>query len=172
MIGMGFTHAIPRQYLPRLRRAMRERADMKVARQSRIRQRGSYLLESLIAMLVFSFGVLGLVGALGNSIRATNDARYRSEAANLANAMVADMWTTNATQLDAKFGSGGSKLVAWQTKAATLLPYAGAKPPQIDLTQAGLSSQSRAVIVTIFWQLPGANVTHQYLLTAQIGKNT
>lgn len=145
---------------------------MKVARQSRIRQRGSYLLESLIAMLVFSFGVLGLVGALGNSIRATNDARYRSEAANLANAMVADMWTTNATQLDAKFGSGGSKLVAWQTKATTLLPYAGAKPPQIDLTQPGLSSQSRAVIVTIFWQLPGANVTHQYLLTAQIGKNT
>ena len=66
MMGMGFTHAIPRQYLPRLRRAMRERVDMKVARQSRIRQRGSYLLESLIAMLVFSFGVLGLVGALGN----------------------------------------------------------------------------------------------------------
>ena len=48
------------------------------------RQRGSYLLESLIAVVLFSFGVLALVGTLANSVRATNDARYRSEAANLA----------------------------------------------------------------------------------------
>jgi type IV pilus assembly protein PilV len=151
---------------------MQERADMKYAQQIRSRQRGSYLLESLIAVLLFSFGVLGLLGALGNSIRATNDARYRSEAANLASAMVADMWTTTAAQLDAQFGSSGSKLLAWQTKAASLLPYAATKPPQIDLTQPGLSAQSRTAVVTVFWQLPGASELHRYVLTAQIGKNT
>jgi type IV pilus assembly protein PilV len=112
---------------------------MKVARQSRIRQRGSYLLESLIAMLVFSFGALGLVGALGNSIRATNDARYRSEAANLATAMVADMWTTNADQLDATFGSGGSKLVAWHTRVGgSLLRSSGNRLVRMSLTNTFL----------------------------------
>ena len=126
----------------------------------------------MIAVVVLSFGVLGLVAALGNSIRATNDARYRSEAANLAGAMVADMWATTATQLDTQFGSSGSKLLAWQTRAASLLPYAGTNPPQIDLTQPGLSSQSRTVVVTVFWQLPGSSELHQYILTAQIGKNT
>jgi type IV pilus assembly protein PilV len=145
---------------------------MKRAQQFRIQQRGSYLLESLIAVLLISFGVLGLIGALGNSIRATNDARYRSEAANLASAMVADMWTTAAPQLDAQFGSGGPKLINWQTKAASLLPSAGTKPPTVDLTQPGLSTQSRTVVITVFWQLPGASDVHQYIVTAQIGKNT
>jgi len=42
----------------------------------------------------------------------------------------------------------------------------------VDLAQPGLSSQSRSVVVTVFWQLPGETVRHQVLVTAQIGKNT
>lgn len=136
------------------------------------RQRGSYLLDGLIALLIFAFGVLGLIGMIGGSIRASNDARYRAEAINLANAMVGDMWTTLPSALDTQFSAGGAKLTAWQTQAASLLPSAtGANAPQVDLTQAGLSSQSRSVVVTIFWQLPGEAQPHQVLLTAQIGKN-
>ena len=74
------------------------------------RQSGSYLLEGLIAILIFSFGILGLIGLLGSSIRITNDARYRTEAANLAGAMIADMWTMKAAEMDTQFGSGGTKL--------------------------------------------------------------
>jgi len=136
-------------------------------------ERGSFLLEGLISLLIFSFGILGLVGLLGTSIRASNDARYRTEAINLANAIVGDMWTTQAVDLDTQFGSGGTKLTAWQTYAAGLLPSAtGTNAPQIDLAQPGLSSQSRSVVVTIFWQLPGETQRHRVLLTAQIGKNT
>jgi type IV pilus assembly protein PilV len=145
---------------------------MKRAPRLQSRQRGSYLLETLIAVVLFSFGILGLVGTLASSVRATNDARYRSEAANLAGAMVADMWATAPAQLDAQFGASGVKLTAWQNRAASLLPYAGAIPPSIDLTQPGLSSQSRTVIVKVFWQMPGASELHQYILTAQIGKNS
>lgn len=136
------------------------------------RQGGSYLLEALIAILIFSFGVLGLIGLLGSSIRVTNDARYRTEAANLAGAMIAEMWTMTAAQMDAQFGTGGTKLADWQAKAASLLPSAtGANAPTVDLTQAGLSPESRTVVVTVFWQLPGEAEKHQYLMTAQIGKN-
>ncbi len=135
------------------------------------RQTGSYLLEALIAILIFSFGILGLIGLLGSSIRITNDARYRSEAANLAGAMISDMWTMTAAQMDTQFGSGGPKLAAWQTKAAALLPSSAANPPTVDLTQPGLSPQSRTVVVTVFWQLPGETELHQHLMTAQIGKN-
>ena len=66
------------------------------------------LLEALIAMLIFAFGVLGLVGLMGSSVRVTNDARYRSEAANLAGAMIADMWTMTADEAKAQFGAGGA----------------------------------------------------------------
>ncbi len=89
------------------------------------RQTGSYLLEALIAILIFAFGVLGLIGLLGSSIRVTNDARYRSEAANLAGAMIADMWTMTAAQMDTQFGSGGAKLTAWQDKAQGPAAFGG-----------------------------------------------
>jgi type IV pilus assembly protein PilV len=132
------------------------------------RQGGSYLLEALIAILIFAFGVLGLIGLLGSSIRITNDARYRSEAANLASAMIAEMWTMTAAQMDTQFGSGGTKLTAWEDKAQALLPGASAT---VDLTPPGLSPESRTVVVTVSWQMPGTTEKHQHLMTAQIGKN-
>ena len=134
-------------------------------------QRGSYLLESLIAILIFAFGILGLIGLLGSSVRVTNDARYRSEAANLANAMIADMWTMTSAKMDTDFCAGCSKLLAWQTKAEALLPSAAAHPITLDLTQAGLSPESRTVVVTVYWQMPGETELHQHVMSAQIGKN-
>ena len=131
-------------------------------------QTGSYLLEALVAILVFAFGVLGLIGLLGSSIRVTNDARYRAEAANLANAMIADMWTTTATNVDTDFASGGSKLTAWTAKIASLLP--GGIAPDVAVTP-GITSESRTVVVTVYWQLPGDPVRHQQVMSAQIGKN-
>ena len=140
------------------------------ARTARFPQSGSYLLEGLIAILIFSFGILGLVGLLGSSLRITNDARYRSEAANLASAMVADMWTMTATQMDTEFGPSGTTLAAWQTKAAKLLPTAGTTPTVV-ITRPGLSPQSGTVLVTVQWKLPGETETHQHLMTAEIGRN-
>ena len=142
-------------------------------RSWRFPQDGSALLEALVAILIFSFGVLGLIGILAASVRATNDARYRAEAANLANALIGDMWATKATDLDPLFGAGGPKFIAWRNQVAAQLPSAsGTNAPQIDLSQPGLSTQSRSVVVTVFWQMPGETVRHQVLITAQIGKNT
>jgi type IV pilus assembly protein PilV len=174
----GFACATPtRTSRPTTRGA----ADMKPRQPSSIRypratdssrhQSGSYLLEALIAILIFSFGILGLIGLLGSSLRITNDARYRSEAANLASAMIADMWTMTAAEMDRQFGPSGAKLADWQAKAASLLPSALANPPTVDLTQPGLSPQSRTVVVTVFWKLPGESELHKQLMTAQIGKN-
>lgn len=141
--------------------------------RGRSRQKGSFLLESLVAILIFAFGVLGLIGIVASSVRATNDARYRAEAANLAAAVVGEMWATAAADLDTQFGSGGTKLAAWQDQVGSLLPTAtGTNAPQIDLTQPGLSSQARTVVVTVFWQLPGEAVRHQFVMSAQIGRNT
>jgi type IV pilus assembly protein PilV len=133
------------------------------------RQTGSYLLEALIAILIFAFGVLGVVGLLGSSIRVTNDARYRAEAANLANGMIGDMWMTTAANIDTDFASGGTKLNTWTTKIANLLP--GGIAPDVVISPGIVTSESRTAVVTIYWQLPGETQRHQYVTTAQIGKN-
>ena len=144
----------------------------RTAHLRRIAQSGVALLEAMVAVLIFSFGVLGLIAILAGSIRATNDARYRAEAANLAQALLGAMWSTRAADLDTEFGAGGPQLVAWQSQVASLLPAAtGSNLPIVDLSQPGLSTQSRSVVVTMFWQRPGEAGRHQLLITAQIGKN-
>jgi len=48
-------------------------------------QSGMFLLEALIAILIFSLGILGMVAMGGTAIAAQSDAQYRNEAANFAN---------------------------------------------------------------------------------------
>ena len=48
-------------------------------------QSGVMLLEALIAILIFSLGILALIGLQATAISQSTDARYRSEAALLAN---------------------------------------------------------------------------------------
>jgi type IV pilus assembly protein PilV len=142
------------------------------AKRLRDGQAGSYLLEALIAILIFAFGVLGLVGLLGSSLRVTNDARFRVEASNLASAMIADMWTRSADQIEAEFGTGGTRLTeVWQPKAEDLLPGAADNPITVNLPLAGLSAQSRTVTVTVYWQMPGESELHRHTMSAEIGKN-
>lgn len=47
-------------------------------------QTGSFMLEALVAILIFAFGILGLVALAAKSVTAQSEAEYRSIAANLA----------------------------------------------------------------------------------------
>ena len=126
------------------------------------------MLETLVAMLLVAFGILGLVGIHASSVRASDEARFRSEAGNLASGMIAEMWTETAARMDADFCSGCARLVSWQKKAASLLPAASVA---VDLTGPGLSAESRSVTVTVSWQLPGSGERHDFVSTAEIGKS-
>ena len=50
-------------------------------------QQGMMLIEALIAILIFSIGVLGMIGMGSVAIASQSDAQYRTEAANYANEM-------------------------------------------------------------------------------------
>jgi len=56
----------------------------------------------------------------------------------------------------------------WATKVATLLP--GGIAPDVAITP-GFTAESRTVVVTVYWKLPGESDKHQHIMTAQIGKN-
>ena len=45
------------------------------------RQAGFTLIEGLVAILIFSLGVLALIGLQVNSVRQSSNAKYRSDAA-------------------------------------------------------------------------------------------
>ena len=102
-------------------------------------QDGVVLLEALIAILIFSLGVLGIIGLQATMIKSTSEAKYRSEASYLAQQRIGEMWAT-PTNLAAFIENDVD------ISATSLLP--GAKR---TVTQTATG----AYIVTITWQLPG-----------------
>ena len=133
-----------------------------------LKQRGSVILESLIAILIFSFGVLAIVGLQSASIKNVASAKYRSDASLLANQIIGEMWVadkTSAAALDTNF-NGGAKYATWVLSVQLALPgVAGANMPTIEINNA------QQVTVTIRWQSPGEAVASQHVAIAQIIDN-
>ena len=69
---------------------------MKTSPTSQHKQTGAYLLEALIGILIFSLGVLGIVGLQG---RAEVSGQLMAEAVFAANQLVGQMWTDNELNL-------------------------------------------------------------------------
>lgn len=145
-------------------------------------QAGSVLLEALISILIFSMGILAVVGLQAASVKASTDAKYRTEASFFANQLIGQMWVADRAPatLKANFegsgGNGGAKYIEWagnpsSTTAGTVtgdLPGASSNPPVVTVTTLTNTHSSSIVSITIFWRLPGENVTHNYTTTAQI----
>lgn len=129
-------------------------------------QSGVALLEALVGILIFSIGILALMGLQAQSIRNTVEAKYRNEAAYLANQIIGQMWVDRANLAAYDTGAGANQnMVNWRVAVADKLPRVvagGANSPTI--TVAG-----NQVTVTIFWQLPGSDsVLRQFSVVAQI----
>ena len=140
-------------------------------------QRGAYLLEALVGILIFSFGILGIVGLQAQSIRMTNDSEYRAEAVYMANALISKMWTDNPNQLVTKYASpGGVEFQDFRDNHVhTAFGTAMTVDPEVLVDDGALppppTKNSHVVRVTVSWQLPGDPVVHNYTTTGVVAKN-
>jgi len=113
-------------------------------------QGGVMLLEALIAILIFSIGVLGIVGMQASAVNVTRDAKYRTDAGLLANELLGLMWAgnTSGAVLRANFeGDGnssggvvtdGAAFTAWQAKVDNVLPGASSALPSVVVGRASV----------------------------------
>jgi type IV pilus assembly protein PilV len=145
-------------------------------------QTGAYLLEALIGILIFSFGILGIVGLQAQAIRVTNDAEMRAEAIYLANSLISQMWTDNPTpaHLKATYDSTVAGLGYTTFAGIVQTRFAGGyvRPPVVMVNDPLLlvdapSKTSSVVQVQVFWRAPGegAALEHNYTTTGVIGTN-
>ncbi len=65
---------------------------MRRAIQQQGTQRGSTLIEVLVAMVLFSMGVMGLLRTLAFAVRDSGQAEYRVVAMNVADQRMAQIW--------------------------------------------------------------------------------
>ena len=143
-------------------------------------QRGFFLIEALVAVLIFSLGILGMIAMGGKAVSAQSDARYRTMAANLANDMASiialNVDRTNPSTVQASLAAfqnrpttpagtlcaftGGDSVqpdvVAWRAKLAAVganaagLPNAANTQPQIRVDTATFNR----VQITVCWKAP------------------
>jgi type IV pilus assembly protein PilV len=151
------------------------------------RQVGSSLLETLIAILVFSLGILAMLSMYAVSISAAGDAQYRSEATNYATELLQAIGgtvrrstdgTVDATDL-AKFAvnatggttcawTGGTTaapavVTDWRTRiqrAGTGLP--GASANGFVQVAIGDAAAFNKVAITICWDAPNGGGVHRH----------
>ncbi|MEE9332075.1 MAG: prepilin-type cleavage/methylation domain-containing protein [Methylophilaceae bacterium] len=112
-------------------------------------QQGVILLEALIAVLIFSLGVLALAGLQAAMIKNTDDAKYRAEASFVAQEVLTEVWLT-----------GTSNLAGHIVTDDPIAQLPGGKLT-VDV------NASRDVQVTVKWKLPGA-AEHTYLTNARV----
>ena len=111
----------------------------------RPQQRGVALIEVLVAVLLFSLGILGLIGLQSRAVTYSIDAEDRNRAALLANEVASMMWLTQSVTLDA------SALTAWKARvknpgASGLVNGDG----KVDAVAGATGSAD----ITIEWQTP------------------
>ena len=80
------------------------------------RQGGFFLIEAMVAILIFALGILGLVAMGGTAVSSQSDAQYRTEAAGLADSIASEI-ALSITRTDQT------------TKAATLAAFAHQPDP-------------------------------------------
>jgi type IV pilus assembly protein PilV len=71
--------------------------------QLRSSQSGMALIEAMVAVLVFAVGVLAMIGMQTLAVKTASDAKYRADAAYLANQLIGQMWTADRISSSANF---------------------------------------------------------------------
>lgn len=120
------------------------------------RQSGMTLIEILVALLIFSFGLLGFVGLQARAIQYSTSSEDSNRAALAANEIAAAMQLQQTVSLPA------SAVSAWQGRVTTLTA-AGGLPNATATITATAASQAT---ITITWRAnsaSGANSTNQYV---------
>lgn len=102
-------------------------------------QQGSVLIESLVAVVIFSMGVLALVGLQTAMLKNSSDNRYRAEAQLIAQTHLANM-------------------MAYGGDAATYISQVDREQIKSQLPNGNLTFSAitnSMVTVTVGWQVPG-----------------
>ena len=131
-----------------------------------LKQRGAMMLEALIGILIFSTGILALIGMQALSIAHVADAKYRADASFFANQIIAQMWVNRANLGNYAYpgtGTPPTEIQGWVTNIEGYLPGSASNRPIITVDTA-----TGQVQVEVRWRPPNAESVHNHRAIAVI----
>ncbi|HUD25123.1 MAG TPA: type IV pilus modification protein PilV [Burkholderiaceae bacterium] len=129
----------------------------------RVAMRGMSLIEVLVAMTIFAFGILGLLGMHARALSGFSDAKYRTDAALLTDGLINNIWV-NRTAI-------GSYAYATGTPSSAVQPWLSEVQSTLPKGAGTVAVNGTTVTVTVTWQPPAAAAagqTHQHVEIATI----
>lgn len=133
---------------------------------SNAKQGGFFLIEAMVAILIFALGVLGLVAMGGAAVSSQSDAQYRTEASGLADAIAAQI----ALGIDRS--DEPHKVSSLATFAHQASPAPTTVPAPCSFTGAALTAASAPMVFPLLQRaanltsdpgLPGATAANQQI---------
>ncbi len=130
---------------------------------ARFLNKGAALIEALVAMLIVSIGVLGMVGLQAGMTRAQSAAKHRADAAYLTSEIVGAMWIdrSNLASYATTPGTACSyqRCSDWVRKVASGLPHG-----EVELS---VTPSTGAVSLTTTWSMVNEG-THTYAISTTV----
>jgi len=132
------------------------------------RQAGSVLIEGLFAILIFSMGILAIVGLQVAAVKQSTEGKYRTDASLLANELIAQMWVSDhrtAAILQSQFNTGNGAYTNWLADVTKVLPGAAANPPTVEV------DANSVVTINMYWKASNEapdDPVHKHTIMAQI----
>lgn len=142
------------------------------------RAAGFALVEVLVAVLLFTIGILGLIGLQASMTQTQTESKVRADAASLVDELATVMWgelgsqnnVANLAAFSTSGCAGSTACNAWLTKLGNTLP--GGTLSNLDLNGATdtWDADHGRVAVTLQWSLPNGG-THKYVATFNVAQN-
>jgi len=144
-------------------------------------QSGVVLIEALLGILIFSIGILALIGMQSVAVKNTVDARYRTEAAYLASSVVSQMRLDMANITlypDTNTGSYAPR-TTWRNQVEATLPGINIasvqRVPSISLvpgpTYAGDLDAPNQITVVVRWLQPGETQERRFEIVSMLSRD-
>lgn len=144
----------------------------------RSRQRGLIIVEVLLAILIFSFGILGVIHLQATAIKLNADSKLRSDASYLAGQIISQMWIDRSHLDDYAHNASGSNCAftgsastsAHVTNWVGTISKVGSVLHSLPnaTSQIKVETGTNMVTVTICWRTPQETETHNFTSTALI----
>ena len=125
--------------------------------------RGFMLLEVLIAILIFSIGVLGIVGLQASMTKAQTGSKFRADATYLAQKLIGTLWVdrTNLAAYNSANCASNTRCNQWLGEVARALPAGTAALTVTPQALEADGTQSALVTVIVSWTPPNEE-QHSY----------
>lgn len=131
----------------------------------KVKNKGFFIIEALIAVLVFMIGILGVLQIQLTQMQATADAQYRMQASYMADNIMSKI-VLDKSNLNNYVSGSNDEYTTWFNDLKGVLPAVSDNPPVITTSES--PNGGTLVKIIIKWKSPQTSIVSNYELQSVV----